>query len=251
MQKNTLHSKVALVTGAARRVGAEIARTLHEAGMNLVLHYNSSESEAIALCEQLNQKRRQSAVVVRADLLEQESENSLIKQAASAWERLDVLVNNASRFYRTMLGKTTEYAWDDLMNSNLKVPFFLAQAAAPYLAASQGSIINIADINGERPLKNYPVYCISKGGLMIMTKVLAKELGPLIRVNAVAPGAVIWPEGENKLSNEEKQTIIDRTSLLRSGSPDDIAKAVIFFVRDADYVTGQILSVDGGRMLFG
>ena len=251
MQKNPLTGKVALVTGAARRIGAEISRVLHDAGMNIALHYNASEEEASQLCDELNQKRKNSAVPVQADLQELESEKALIQHAASVWNRLDVLVNNASRFYRTSIGKVTEYAWDDLMNSNLKAPFFLAQAAAPFLTAQQGCIVNIVDIHAERPLRDYSVYCISKGGLAIMTKALAKELGPAVRVNAVSPGAIIWPEGKNELSNEEKQSIIERTSLLRHGSPIDIAKAVLFFVRDAEYVTGQILNVDGGRILSG
>lgn len=251
MQKNPLVGKVALITGAARRIGAEITRELHQAGMNVVLHYNSSEEEAIKLCEQLNQKRDNSAAIVRADLQQPGSETALIQQAGKIWERLDVLVNNASRFYRTALGKVTEYAWDDLMDSNLKAPFFLSQAAAPYLAKHKGCIVNITDIHGDRPLRDYSIYCISKGGLTMLTKVLAKELGPLIRVNAVAPGAIIWPEGENSLSEAEKQKIIDRTILECSGSAEHIAKAVLFFVRDADYVTGQVLMVDGGRLLQG
>lgn len=251
MQKNPLTSKVALITGAARRIGAEISRMLHDEGMNIVLHYNASEEEAIALCEELNQKRKHSAVAIRADLQEQESEKALVQQAEAAWKRLDVLVNNASRFYRTEIGEITEYAWDDLMNSNLKAPFFLSQAAAPFLAANQGCIINITDIHAERPLRDYSIYCISKSGLLMMTKVLAKELGPSVRVNAVAPGAIIWPEGKNVLSEVEKQKIIDSTSLLRHGGPKDIAKAVLFFVRDGEYVTGQVLNVDGGRILAG
>lgn len=247
MQKNPLASKVALVTGAARRVGAEIVRTLHDEGMNIVLHYNASEEEALQLCDTLNHKRHHSAVAVRADLLSPESEAVLVDQAIRTWGRLDVLVNNASRFYRTALGKVTEYAWDDLMSSNLKAPFFLAQAAAPYLAASEGTIINITDIHAEHPLRDYSVYCISKSGLLMMTRVLAKELGPKVRVNAVAPGPVLWPEGDNALLEEEKKAIIENTLLHRAGSAEDIAKAVLFFVRDAGYVTGQVLNVDGGR----
>lgn len=251
MQKKPLASKVALVTGGARRIGAEIARTLHHAGMNIVLHYNSSEEEAIRLCEQFNQHRDHSAVAIHANLEELENGSALIAQAVDVWDRLDVLVNNASRFYRTAIGKVTEYAWDDLMNSNLKAPFFLSQAAGPYLAASEGCIVNITDIHGESPLRDYSVYCISKSGLVMMTKILAKELGPLIRVNAVAPGSILWPEGENTLSNEDKQKIISQTILRRPGSPEDIAKAVLFFVRDANYITGQVLRVEGGRLLFG
>ncbi|VVC76756.1 3-oxoacyl-[acyl-carrier-protein] reductase FabG [Aquicella siphonis] len=247
MQKNPLASKVALVTGSARRIGAEIARTLHQAGMNIVLHYNLSEEGALGLCQQLNHIREHSAVTLRADLLEAESEKILIQQALDAWGRLDALVNNASRFYSTPIGEVTEYAWDDLMNSNLKAPFFLCQAAASALAAVQGCIVNITDIHAERPLRNYSVYCISKSGLLMMTRLLAKELGPRVRVNAVAPGAILWPEGKNTLSEEEKAKIVDQTALQRAGSPEDIAKAVLFFIRDAGYVTGQVLDVDGGR----
>lgn len=249
MQKNPLAEKVALVTGGARRVGAEVVRTLHNEGMNIVLHYNASEEEANKLCEELNGIRKHSAVAVRADLLESESEKALVEQAAKEWKRLDVLVNNASRYYKTAVGKVTDYAWEDLMNSNLKAPFFLAQAAAPYLAANEGCIVNIADVNSERPMPGYSVYCISKGGLVTLTKVLAIELRPLIRVNAVSPGSVVWPEGPNLLSDAEKQKIIDRTLLARNGTPQDIAKAVLYFVRDAEYVTGQVLCVDGGKLL--
>ncbi len=250
MQKNPLNGKVALVTGAARRVGAEISRLLHDAGMNIVLHYNASEEEAVSLCEELNKKRHHSAMIVQAELQGLESQKALVQQAHKAWNRLDALVNNASRFYRTSYDEVTDYAWDDLMNSNLKAPFFISLAAAPLLAEHHGCIVNITDINAERPLKEYSIYCVSKGGLIVMTKVLAKELGPKIRVNAVSPGSVMWPEGENKLSDEEKQSIIEHTSLRKSGDPKDIANAVLFLVRDAEYMTGQILNVDGGSLLF-
>jgi pteridine reductase len=249
MQKNPLISKVALVTGAARRIGAEISRTLHHAGMNIVLHYNTSEEAAIHLSEELNHKREHSAIAIRADLQDTGSEKILIKNATETWGRLDALINNASRFYRTEFGKVTDYAWEDLMNSNTKVPFFLAQAAAPALTANKGVIVNITDIHTSRPLRNYPVYCISKNALVMVTKVLAKELGPSVRVNAVAPGPILWPEGENTLLEAEKKKIIDQTILQRSGGPEDIAKAVLYFVRDATYVTGQILAIDGGRLL--
>ncbi len=249
--QNPLASKVVLITGSARRIGAEIARSLHEVGMNIALHYNASEEDATNLCKELNHKRHHSAVALHADLQEAESEKALIQQAAAIWNRFDVLVNNASRFYRTGFGGVTEYAWDDLMHSNLKAPFFLAQAAAPFLTKTKGCIVNITDIHAERPLRDYSVYCISKSGLLMMTKVLAKELGPSIRVNAVAPGSILWPEGENSLSEGEKKKIIEQTALQRPGSPSDIAQAVLFFIRDAEYVTGQILDVDGGRMLSG
>lgn len=249
MQKNPLTSKVALITGAARRIGAEIARTLHEAGMNVILHYNASEEEAVHLSEKLNAIRPNSAMAIRADLQLLESENALINQATEIWGRLDALINNASRFYRTEMGKVTEYAWNDLMGSNLKAPFFLSQAAAPQLAKTKGTIVNITDICVEKPLRDYAIYSVSKSGLDMLTKVLAKELGPDIRVNAVAPGSILWPEGKNSLSDTDKQKIINKITLQRAGQPEDIAKAVLFFVRDADYITGQVLMVDGGRML--
>src|SRR3990167_1899216 len=240
MRQNPLTLKVAIVTGAARRIGAEIIRALHAAEMNMVLHYNVSEEEAVILCEELNQKRNHSAVALRANLQDFESGKAFIQQAADTWKRLDVLVNNASSFYRTIFGETTEHAWDDLMGSNLKAPFF---------SVNQGCIVNITDARLESPPRDYSVYCISKSGLIMLTKVLAKELGPSIRVNAVAPGVILWPEGENTLSDEAKCKIIDKTVLLRMGQPEDIAKAVLFFIRDADYVTGQVLNVDGGRLL--
>lgn len=251
MQNNPLANKTVLVTGSARRIGATIARVLHASGMNIVLHYNASEEEALRLCEVLNAARPHSAVTIRAELQDAESAKALMLQAAEVWNRLDVLVNNASKFYRTPVGKITEYAWDDLMNSNLKMPFFLAQAAAPFVAVHQGTIINITDTYGERSLRDYSVYCISKGALTMMTRVLAKELAPTVRVNAVAPGQILWPEGENTLSENEKQKMIERITLTRLGEPEDIAKAILYLVRDADYVTGQVLCVDGGRILAG
>ena len=249
MNKRPLAQKVGMITGSARRIGAEIARTLHAEGMNIVLHYNASEEAASQLCNDLNAIRHHSAALVQAMLQASESEKGLIQQTVSIWGRLDALINNASRFYRTNMGQVTEYAWDDLLNTNLKAPFFLSQAAAPYLADQGGAIVNITDIHSERPLRDYSVYCISKAGLTAMTKILAKELGPSIRVNAIAPGAILWPEGENILSEAEKQKILARTSLQRVGEPHDIAKAVVFLLRDAPYVTGQILNVDGGRSL--
>ncbi len=249
MQKDQLAGKVALVTGAGRRIGAEIARTFHAAGMNVVLHYNVSANDAAALAQALNQTRPNSAITLQADLAVSGMEKNLIAQAAKAWNRLDVLVNNASRFYRTNVGEATEHDWEDLMNSNARAPFFLAQAAAPHLRATQGYIINITDVHAERPMKDYPIYCMSKSALLMMTRSLARELGPEIKVNAVAPGAIVWPEGENTLSANEKEKIIAQTALARVGEAKDIAKAVLFLVRDADYVTGQVINVDGGRSL--
>jgi len=249
MERNSLESKVAMITGAARRIGAVIAETLHREGMNVVLHYNASEEEAQILCDKLNGIRANSAITLQGDLLEPEIDKSLVVRAHRAWGRLDLLVNNASRFYRTPFGKVTEYAWDDLMVSNLRAPFFLAQAAAPYLAEHRGRIINIADIHSWRPMKNYSVYCISKTGVLMLTKSLAKELAPNVIVNAIAPGSIIWPEGENSLSQEEKDAIISKTPLGRSGTADDIAKLALFLARDADYITGEVFAVDGGRGL--
>lgn len=249
MPTTSLYNKVALVTGSARRIGAVIARTLHAEGMNIVMHYHTSEQEARQLCADFNQVRPHSAIAIGTNLEEPESENILTEKALNEWQRLDLLVNNASRFYRTDFGKVTDYAWEDLMTCNLKAPFFLAQATAPHLIKTQGSIINITDLHGERPLRDYSVYCMTKSGLLMMTKLLAKELGPAVRVNAISPGVILWPEGENAMTESEKQNIIDCTALKRAGSPEDIAKAVLFFTRDADYVTGQVLTVDGGRTL--
>ncbi len=241
--------KVAFITGSARRIGAEIARMLHAAGMNIVLHYHNSKVEAEQLCAELNTVRINSATLIQGDLSLIAKIPNLVNEAEKAWGRLDVLVNNASQFYKTHLGNIEEKAWDDLLTSNVKAPFFLSQSAAPHLKKHQGCIVNITDIHGERPVREYPVYCISKAALIMQTKALAKEMGPDIRVNAVSPGAVAWPEGENSLSNDLKQKIIERIALHRHGEPSDIAKAVLYFVRDGDYVTGQVLSVDGGRGL--
>lgn len=245
----TTSQKVALITGAARRIGAETARLLHEAGFNIVLHYHHSTEEAQQLCTQLNNKRGHSAMLLPGDLADISHLQHLVKSAAQEWGRLDVLVNNASRFYRTPLGKVTENMWDDLLVSNLKAPFFLAQAALPFLREKKGCIINIADVHAERPLRDYGVYCISKAGLVMLTQSLAKECGPEIRVNAVSPGPVMWPEGENVMTVPEKEKVVGRTALKRHGSPEDIAKAVLFLVTAADYITGIVLPVDGGRSL--
>ncbi|MDR3491056.1 MAG: pteridine reductase [Gammaproteobacteria bacterium] len=247
--RQIIATKVALVTGAARRIGAEIAETLHTAGMNVVLHYHTSQQEAESLSAKLNKKRSDSAIFLQADLTQMTALNELVSQAAAKWGSLDVLVNNASEFYTTELSQVTVAEWDDLMSCNLKAPFFLSLAARPYLKMQKGCIVNIADIHGERPMRDYSIYCISKAGLMMVTKALAKELGPDVRVNAVSPGAIMWPEGENSLTEKVKQKIIERTALQRAGAANEIAKAVLYLVRDADYVTGQVLAVDGGRSL--
>ncbi len=241
-----LDNKVVLITGAAHRIGAMTARTLHAKGMNLVLHYRSSDEAAKALRNELLSHRPDSVILIKADLHETRKLQKLVKAAAEHWGRLDVLINNASSFYSTKIGHVTETQWDDLIGSNLKAPFFLSQAAAPYLKAHNGCIVNIVDIHAERPLKAFPVYSMAKAGLVMMTKSLACELGPEVRVNAVAPGAILWPE---HLDEEGKEKIVSRTFLKRKGEPDDIAKAILYLVKDAGYMTGQILSVDGGRSL--
>lgn len=248
MGMTELSRKNVLITGAAKRIGACCARLLHRNGYNVFLHYHSSKQAAIELCSELNQQRPDSARVMQADLLNPVELQSLAQQATMAWGGLDVLVNNASSFYPTALTDVNEAQWDELLGSNLKAPFFLIQSLAADLAKHNGCVINIVDIHAERGLKGYPVYSIAKAGLAAMTKILAKELGPEVRVNGVAPGAIIWPEHE--LSETAKQEILQRVALRRNGEPADIAKAVLFFAQDANYITGQILSVDGGRTLF-
>ncbi|MFA7097527.1 MAG: pteridine reductase [Gammaproteobacteria bacterium] len=243
----TLDGKTALITGAAHRIGATIARTLHAAGLNLILHYRGSRAAAEALCADLNGRRASSVILTQADLLDIAQLPALVEQAHAAWGRLDVLVNNASSFFPTPVGTVTEDQWNNLLGTNLKAPFFLAQAAAEHLRQARGCIVNIADIHGQRPLKDHPVYSIAKAGLGMLTQALARELGPEVRVNGVAPGAILWPE--RGLSEAAKRQILDRTALKRHGSPQDIARAVLFLIRDADYMTGQILNVDGGRSL--
>ncbi len=249
MQDNIqpLTDKVALITGAAHRIGAALARGLHLQGMNLIIHYHTSRSAALALQHELNGKREGTVVLIQADLSETSKISAIIKQACEAWGRLDVLINNASTFFPTETGTVDEHCWNNLIGTNLKAPFFLCQAAAPHLAKWQGSIINIADIHALRPLKGYPVYSIAKAGLVMLTKAMACELGPNVRVNAVAPGAILWPEQE--LDEVAKQRIISRTFLKRQGAPDDVVRAVLYLIRDADYVSGEILTVDGGRSI--
>ncbi|HTC16299.1 MAG TPA: pteridine reductase [Steroidobacteraceae bacterium] len=245
--RTLLEHKTVLITGAARRVGASIARVLHAAGANLVLHYRSSAEDAAALERELNALRPDSARSVDCDLLEVAQLPQLVDSAGAAFGGLDVLINNASTFYPTPLGDITEIDWNDLIGTNLKAPLFLAQAAAPLLQAAQGLIVNVADIHGLRPLRRYPVYSIAKAGLIMLTKSLARELGPRVRVNAVAPGPVMWPEDGLDTALQEK--ITQRTALKRIGSPEDVARACLYFASDAPYVTGQILAVDGGRSI--
>ena len=242
MQKNVL------ITGAAKRIGAACARLLHSEGYNIFLHYRTSSTEALQLCAELNAIRPNSAKIKASDLLKLSELTALANEAQQAWGGIDVLVNNASAFYPTDVYETTEAQWDELLGSNLKAPFFLASALADSLAMRQGCIVNIIDIHAERGLKNYAVYSIAKAGLAAMTKILAKELGAAIRVNGVSPGAILW--SDHDLSELEKQEILQRVALARKGEPNDIAKAVLFLIKDANYMTGQILTVDGGRSLF-
>lgn len=243
---NPASLKVALITGASHRIGATTAKLLHQNGMNIVLHYRGSREKAQALQKELNDKRENSVILIQADLHLTSGLPALIEASVKAWGQLDVLINNASTFYPTPIGKATEEQWDDLIGSNLKAPFFLAQAAAPYLKKTNGCIVNIVDIHAERPLKTFPIYSMAKAGLVMMTKSLAGELGPEIRVNAVAPGAILWPENLDEVA---KQRIVSRTFLKRQGNPDDISKTILFLIKDANYVTGQIIAVDGGRSL--
>jgi pteridine reductase len=247
---SALNDKVALVTGGAHRVGAAIARALHAAGMRLVIHHHASEAAAHALQKELHEQRPDSVMLVRGDLLNGEKlTRNLVFETTERFGRLDVLVNNAARFFPTPVHTATTAQWSELIDLNLKAPFFLAQAAAPHLKKNGGVIINIADIYGERPLPDYPIYSVSKAGIIMLTKSLARELGPEVRVNAVAPGAVMWPaSGMDEMS---KQRLISRTPLKRLGEAEDVARAVLFLVRDATYMTGQVIAVDGGRMVVG
>jgi len=242
---------VILVTGAARRIGAAIARLLHAAGACIALHYRASAAEAQALADELNGERAGSALTVAADLCDSAALPPLIETVVAHFGRLDALVNNASSFFATPLGAIDARAWHELMGSNLQGPLFLAQAAATHLAASPleggGAIVNITDIHAERPLAGYTLYCAAKGGLLTLTRALAIELAPRVRVNAVAPGAIAWPENEHDFPPAERQAIIAHTLLGRIGEPLDIARTVRFLIFDAPYVTGQTINVDGGR----
>jgi len=239
--------KTALVTGGAARIGAEIVKTLHGRGFDVLLHYNSNHEAAKNLADQLNRQRQDSVFLGQADLSSTGGVDSLVNHVLERFEKLDLLVNNASRFYSTGVGETHSWQWEDLLNSNLRGPYFLVQALLDTLRKAGGSIVNILDIHAERPMRGHAVYCISKAGLAMMTKALARELGPAIRVNGVAPGAVLWPADEPGAA--EKQEILGRTALGRLGNPSDIASAVVCLALDAPYVTGQILAVDGGRSL--
>jgi pteridine reductase len=242
-----LADRCVLITGGAKRLGAAIGRRLHAAGASLVVHYHQSRTSADALVAELEALRPGSALAVRADLHEVARLPELVAAAVARFGSLDVLVNNASTFYPTPVGTITVAQFDDLVGTNLRAPLFLSQAAAPALAAARGLIINMVDIHGRRPLRAHPVYSAAKAGLVMLTKSLARELGPAVRVNGIAPGPVMWPERD--LDDALKAEIISKTALKRSGSPDDIARAALFFAVDAPYVTGQVIAVDGGRSL--
>jgi pteridine reductase len=244
--KEALSGKVCLITGGAKRVGAAIARRLHAAGANVMLHYHSAKAESVELQQALNAARANSAATVQANLLNAAELPELVRTTVTRFGRLDILVNNASTFYATPLGEIKLTEWDDLVGTNLKAPLFLAQAAAPHLRTAGGCIVNITDIHAERPLKSYVVYSIAKAGLAGLTRTLARELGPEIRVNGVAPGPVLWPE-DGSFDELARQRVISSTLLKRAGEPDDVAGAVYFLVAGAPYVTGQIIAVDGGR----
>jgi pteridine reductase len=243
----SLAGKTALVTGGARRVGAEIVRYLHASGANVVIHCHRSADQARALARELEQVRAGSTLVANADLLDTDQQPQLVATVTARFNSLDVLVNNASSFFPTPLGTITPAQWADLMGTNLKAPLFLTQAAAPALRRAQGLVLNIVDIHGLRPLRDYSVYSTAKAGLIQLTRALARELAPEVRVNAIAPGPVMWPESAAELDLAKQCEIIERTLLKRAGSPADIARTVRFFATEAPYITGQILAVDGGR----
>lgn len=239
----------ALVTGAAARIGAAICRSLHARGLRVLVHCNSSVVAAEALAEELNAERDDSAAVLVADLSVPDGVQRLVDACNAQSDRLDVLVNNASRFYPTPIGDTRQFQWDDIIDSNLRGPYFLVQGLLPMLRNSAGCVVNIIDVHARRPMHDHAVYCISKAGLEMMTLALARDLAPGIRVNGVSPGAILWPEDVLEPGDELKDEILSRTALGRLGNPTDIAGAVTFLALDAPYVTGQVLAVDGGRSL--
>ncbi len=243
--EQALHGRVVLITGGAKRLGAATVRALHAAGASIVVHYHQSREAAERLVAELNAQRAGSAHAVGANLLDTDALPGLVSAALERYGRLDVLVNNASSFYPTPVGEITAAQFDDLIGTNLRAPLFLAQAAAPALRATQGLVINMADIHGQRPLKDYPVYSAAKAALVMLTRSLARELGPEVRVNAIAPGPVLWPE--QPLDDALKAEIVGKTALKRSGSPDDIARTALFLATSAPFITGQVIAVDGGR----
>lgn len=244
---SSLHGKTVLITGGAQRVGAQVVRRLHAEGANIALHFNRSRERAETIQRELNAIRPDSVVLIQADILDTAALPGIVEQAIKAWGRLDVLINNASSFYPTPVGTATEQHWDDLVGTNAKAPFFLSQAAAEALRSTRGSIINMVDVYAERPKREHTVYAMGKAAIGLMTKSLARELGPEVRVNGVAPGVVLWPDAG--ASEEYQREVMERTALRRPGDPDNIASTILFLIRDVDYITGQIIAVDGGRSL--
>jgi pteridine reductase len=242
-------SKVVLVTGAARRLGAATAALLHERGWRVLMHCRASRAEADALAATLNARRPDSCRVLPADLAQDAAVEGLAQAVLAAWSRVDALVNNASAFYPTPVGGTTTAQWDDLFASNARAPFFLAQALAPELRRRRGAIVNLIDIHATRPLRGHTVYCMAKAAHAMMTLALARELAPDVRVNAVAPGAILWPE--RPMSTQARERIVERVALKRPGTPEDIARTFAFLLFDATYITGQVLAVDGGLISYG
>ena len=241
---NSDSQKVVLITGAARRIGAVMAQLFHQAGYRVVIHYNNSAAAADRLCEQLNSQRPESCLLVQSDLNDMAGLEK-ISQLIHSLGRLDVLINNASSFYPTPLQNCDDQQWNDLINSNLKGPFFLSQKLAPLLTKQQGSIVNISDMHARQALLNHPIYTIAKAGNIAMTKSLAKELGPDVRVNSVAPGAILWPEHEED-DKVKQDSVISKVPMGRLGTESDIAKTAFFLAVNATYMTGQTIAVDGG-----
>jgi pteridine reductase len=244
----SLSGKVVLVTGGAKRVGAAIVRRLQREGASVMLHYRGSEREANAIRSELNSGRANSVALVQADLLDLAGLAEIVRNTISRFERLDALINNASTFFPTPVGEMTQATWESLIGTNLRAPLFLSQAAAPHLKKTGGAIVNITDIHAERPLKNYVIYSIAKAGLVGLTRSLARELGPEVRVNGVAPGPIVWPD-DGSFDEVARQRVVSNTILRRTGDPDDIARAVYYLIAEAPYVTGQIINVDGGRSI--
>jgi len=240
-----LAGRAVLITGAARRLGAAMTRGFHAQGASVGIHFHRSRQEAEQLAAELNQARTGSAVTIGADLLDIAVLGRLVDEVLAAFGRLDVLINNASSFYPTRVDEASASQWEDLLGTNLRAPFFLAQAAAPALRAAEGLIVNMVDIHAQRPLPNHAIYSSAKAGLAMLTRALARELGPQVRVNGIAPGPILWPEAG--MDDSLKAEIVSKTLLKRTGNPEDIVRAALFFAKDAPYVTGQILAVDGGR----
>ena len=244
-----LTGKTALITGAARRIGAQTATTLHENGANIIIHYGNSADEAVQLVDGFNKIRANSATLLQANLLDLEEVHQLAIKAFNVFDGLDILINNASTFYPTPLGQINEDNWNDLMGTNIKAPLFLSQACYPALKQSKGIIINMVDIHARSPLKDHITYSCAKAAKIMMTRSLAMEMGPDVRVNAIAPGAIMWPEDENTVSDEVRERIVSHIPLKRIGEPQDIADTILYLATN-DYVNGQVIAVDGGRQLF-